>query len=682
MKSTDDIGLIKNVGKERKSCLNRLGIFTVGDLISHYPRSYLDRSDITEIRQAICEDFGKNPISVKIKVKDCKLAATPQKSVVTVKIYDDTGEMEAVWFNQPYMKNHFVMGKEYILTGVINKKFKPQMESPDIEALDSKELLSSCRIVPVYPLVSGLSQKVFRGIIHSALSEISDEDEFFKELFPERFLADYDIINKKEAVKNIHFPETNEFFLKARKRLVFDELIITRTALIKLKGYIKKKNDTIIEPLSETEISNLVPFELTNAQKKVLSEIMRDLGSGFTMNRLIQGDVGSGKTAVAVLACYAVIKQGDSQAAIMAPTEVLARQHYSSIKKMLDSVGVKTVLLSGKMKAREKAVIREDIKENRVQMIIGTHALIQEMVEFSNLALVIVDEQHRFGVRQRSSLALKGVNPHMAVMTATPIPRTLGLILYGDMDISIIDEMPPGRIKIETYGVTPSYRQRIFSFLKKEIESGRQVYIVCPMIEENEQFEYKSVLKYTREISEGFFSDFKVAYLHGKMKNDEKNDVMERFSKGELDILVSTTVIEVGINVPNATVMLIEDSDRFGLSQLHQLRGRVGRGALKSYCILVSGSKSKIAKERMKVMSSTNDGFEIAELDLKLRGYGDFFGTAQHGLPDMKIANLYRDMDILNAVNDAAEKINDNSEFLLFNKEVDKLVSLFDNSSL
>ena len=572
MRPDDDVSVIKNVGKERRACLNRLGIFTVSDLVSHYPRSYMDRSEITSVEAAIYEDFGKNPVSLKVKVRDSKLTLISKKQIVTAKIYDDSGEMEAVWFNQPYMKNFFELGREYILSGVITKKIRTQIESPEIEALGEKELLSSCRIVPVYPLTTGLSQKILRGLINSALKDIEEDESFFSELFPEDFLAGYELMSKRQAVLNIHFPKTNEDFMKARKRLVFDELIVTRAALMKLKGFVKKENDVVIPPLAEREISSMLPFALTNAQKRTLAEVMADMQSGFTMNRLIQGDVGSGKTAVALLACYAVIKgHRGAQTAIMAPTEILARQHYASASEMLGPLGISTALLSGKMKAAEKAKIRGDIRENRVNMIIGTHALIQEMVEFSNLALVIVDEQHRFGVRQRSQLAMKGANPHMAIMTATPIPRTLGLILYGDMDISVLDEMPPGRISIDTHGVTPGYRPRVFEFLKKEIECGHQVYIVCPMIEENEKLSCQSVLKYTRQLTDGFFAGFKVDCLHGKMKNDEKNEIMERFASGVTDILVSTTVIEVGINVPNATVMIIEDSDRFGLSQLHQL---------------------------------------------------------------------------------------------------------------
>ena len=524
------------------------------------------------------------------------------------------------------------------------------MESPDYE-LVNVDSLNTGRIVPVYTVPKKMSQKVIRGCIKDAMDTV---DGSLDEYMPESIIREHNLCSREFAVRNIHFPENDKAFFKARRRLVFDELLFLQMHLLELKGNVcDKKTSVVINDFDDSEIRNALGFSLTDAQEKVLNEIKNDFTTGFVMNRLIQGDVGSGKTAVAMISAYIAIKNG-YQAVLMAPTDVLANQHYKSFCDTLEPLGIKCELLTSGLKKKEKDRAYDNIATGYAKMIIGTHALIQEKVKYNNLGLVITDEQHRFGVRQREMLSEKGNEPHILVMTATPIPRTLALILYGDLDISIIDKLPPGRKKVDTFAVDNSYYQRLYAFIKKEVAKGRQVYIICPMIEENDKMELRAVLSYTDDLDRNILPELRVSCVHGKMKNAEKQTVMEEFAKGNIDVLVSTTVIEVGINVPNASLMIIENADRFGLSALHQLRGRVGRGSEKSYCVLVSDAKSKVAKERLKIMCQTNDGFVISEKDLTLRGPGDFFGTRQHGLPEMKIANLYKDVDILKEVQQTA----------------------------
>ena len=646
---TDSVGKINNVGEQRLKKLNSLGIYTVKDLLEHFPRDYVDRSIITPIAELEPEGL------YTIKATFYEAADTYKMNtmfVTKMKVRDDSGVLEIVWFNQPYMKNNFKKNVTYIFTGKVTEKYnRIQMEAPDYEEVTEKELLSGGRIVPIYHSCDKLSQKLLRQIIFEATKNVV---ETLKDYLPNRVLSPYGLCDFNFAVRNIHFPESDESFFVARKRLVFDELLLTQLNLLKIRGYTKKSNGLIFEP-EEGEILKYIPFSLTNAQSKVLEEIKTDISSGFPMNRLVQGDVGSGKTIVAMISAYICIQNG-FQTALMAPTEVLAKQHAEYFIKYFSQFGIETVLLSGSLTKKEKRIICEKIRSGEAKMVIGTHAIIQENVEFEKLGLVITDEQHRFGVRQRLALSEKGTNPHILVMTATPIPRTLALILYGDLDISIIDELPPGRQKIETYAVTSAYHNRIYAFVRKEIEKGRQAYIICSTIEESEIKVKQAVLTYTEKLKE-IFDVYSVSALHGKMKQVEKQEIMDAFSQGRIDVLVSTTVIEVGINVPNATVMLIENAEQFGLSQLHQLRGRVGRGSEKSFCILISDSRGKVTKERLKIMSKTNDGFVISETDLKLRGQGEFFGTRQHGLPEMKIANLYNDMPILKIVQNIADQI-------------------------
>ncbi len=553
------------------------------------------------------------------------------------------------------MKNIFL--REYIK----KSGYRREVSSPEFEkAGTDKEILGGGRIVPVYPLTSGISQKVLRSLIKTTLDAVKTQ---LPEFLPLDMRKKYMLCERNFAISNIHFPENDESFFIARKRLVFEELFVLQTALFILKGT-AKRNDGIVfktKGISE-ESEKAFGFGFTKAQKKVIAEICSDVSKGIPMNRLIQGDVGSGKTAVAMTAALMAVKNG-YQAALMAPTEVLASQHYESFKEFFDKFGIKVCLLKGSLKKKEKEAVKELISTGEADVIVGTHAIIQEDVEFKKLGLVITDEQHRFGVKQRNVLSEKGINAHVMVMTATPIPRTLALILYGDLDVSVIDELPPGRQHIDTFAVNSSYHQRAYGFIRKEVENGRQAYMVCPMIEENDAIEAKSVMQMIDEVSQTDFKGLSVAVLHGKMKADEKERIMKDFAENKIQILISTTVIEVGINVPNATIMLIENAERFGLSQLHQLRGRVGRGKYQSYCILVTDSKSEVTKERMKVMKKTNDGFEISETDLKLRGPGEFFGTRQHGVPQLKIANLYKDADILSQAQAAAKELNRNENW-------------------
>lgn len=655
----DSVTEIKGIGAKKAQTLNNLGIFTVNDLIEHFPRDYEDRSQVKDIA-----DLTENEENTFFAL----VSAVPENvhirkmTVTKVKLSDSTGSVNAVWYNQPFIKNALKKDEEYIFTGVYKKSgYRREVSSPEFEkAGTDKEILGGGRIVPVYPLTSGISQKVLRSLIKTTLDAVKTQ---LPEFLPLEMRKKYMLCERNFAISNIHFPENDESFFIARKRLVFEELFVLQTALFILKGTAKRNGGIVFKTKGISEESEKAfGFGFTKAQKKVIAEICSDVSKGIPMNRLIQGDVGSGKTAVAMTAALMAVKNG-YQAALMAPTEVLASQHYESFKEFFDKFGIKVCLLKGSLKKKEKEAVKELISTGEVDVIVGTHAIIQEDVEFKKLGLVITDEQHRFGVKQRNVLSEKGINAHVMVMTATPIPRTLALILYGDLDVSVIDELPPGRQHIDTFAVNSSYHQRAYGFIRKEVENGRQAYMVCPMIEENDAIEAKSVMQMIDEVSQTDFKGLSVAVLHGKMKADEKERIMKDFAENKIQILISTTVIEVGINVPNATIMLIENAERFGLSQLHQLRGRVGRGKYQSYCILVTDSKSEVTKERMKVMKKTNDGFEISETDLKLRGPGEFFGTRQHGVPQLKIANLYKDADILSQAQAAAKELNRNENW-------------------
>ncbi len=558
------------------------------------------------------------------------------------------------WFNQPYLKDKFIIGNKYKFFGKVSLKAgRVMFNSPVFDV--GEKVQNTGRIIPIYPLTYNLSQNNLRKIMEEAIKIVYGN---LQEILPQYLIKQYNLEDINNATKNIHFPKEFEDFNIARNRLVFEELLSVQLALLELKNnYItEKKGIQFDKNVKMSDVINTLPFKLTKAQLRVLEEIDENMESDKVMNRLLQGDVGSGKTVVAMCAAYKAVKSG-YQAAIMAPTAILATQHLENFKKILDKLNIKCELLISGITKKKKEDILNRLKSGEVDILIGTHAIIEDNVIFKNLGLVVTDEQHRFGVRQRAKIAEKGNNPDVLVMTATPIPRTLALILYGDLDISIIDELPPNRKKIETFAVNKNMTERVNNFIKKQIDEGRQAYIVCPLVEKNEEMDLKSVEALYETYSKEVFPQYKVEYLHGKMKQKEKDDIMERFKNGKIDILISTTVIEVGVDVPNSNIMVVENAERFGLAQLHQLRGRVGRGEYKSYCILKYEGKCETIRKRMKVMCETNDGFVISEKDLELRGSGDFFGTMQHGLPEFKIANLFEDIEMLKKVQVVAMEI-------------------------
>lgn len=651
---------LKGVGEARAALFQRLGIFTVGDVIYHFPRDYEDRSSLKKLIEL--QDGDQCTFEGMIVSKPVLSRPRRGLSICRVSIRDDTGLINAVWFNQPYLKDHFKPGERYLFYGKITKKRSFEVLNPVFEKADKNGSINLCRIMPVYPATGKLTQNIIRTVIRNALEYAKDGLE---DILPDHIKEKYHLADLQFSIKNIHFPENDIAFLKARERLVFEELLILQLALMSVKSY-RETDSSAIRFGAADEVRSFIqnlPFKLTDAQLRVFHEIEHDMESGRVMNRLVQGDVGSGKTIVAVLALVKAVKSG-YQGAFMVPTEILAAQHYDSVNQLLAPLGIRTALLTGSIGAKAAREVLEGIYNGDIDIVIGTHALLEEKVKFRNLGLVVTDEQHRFGVRQRAALFSKGTSPDMLVMTATPIPRTLALILYGDLDISVIDELPPGRKKVLTYAVDSGMRERINNFIRKQVLEGRQVYIVCPLVEESESVEAASASEMAARLACRTFSDLRVGLIHGKMKPQEKDEVMKQFVAGQIDILVSTTVIEVGVNVANASLMVVENAERFGLSQLHQLRGRVGRSEHQSYCILFNESSSQIARERMKIMAETSDGFVISEKDLELRGPGEFFGTRQHGIPELKIANLYKDVEILKKAQQAAAELLENDRTL------------------
>ena len=668
-----DIRYLKGVGEKRAELFNKKGIKTVEDLLYYFPRSHEDRSEMKEIADCVEGETVCISVTVFSPVKDVRVRKN--MLISTMIVCDQTGALNIVWYNNRYVKGQFMTGDEYILYGKITKnRGKLEMINPVFEQ-KGKERFTG-KIVPLYPLTEGLTQKILQSSMELAIKEAGRLEEYL----PADIREKYNLAEINYAMKNIHFPDDFENYNIARERFVFEELLILQLALSSRKGENTTRDSVAFDDiLCVRDFVDTLPFPLTNAQKRTLNEILKDCKSGKMMNRLVQGDVGSGKTAVAAAAIYTAVKNGH-QAAMMAPTEILAMQHVETLREFFKDMDINIVALTGSMKAKEKRLAYDMISTGAADVVVGTHAIIQQAVEFNDLALVVADEQHRFGVEQRAKLAAKGNNPHILIMSATPIPRTLALILYGDLDISVIDELPPGRKAVKTYAVGENMRKRIFAFLEKNVSAGMQAYVVCPLIEETE----KSDLQNAQELAEklqAIFPQFKIGLMHGKMKPKLKDEIMDNFVRGDIKILVSTTVIEVGVNVPNANIMVIENAERFGLSQLHQLRGRVGRGSEQAYCILFAHGKNEVTKKRMETMCISNDGFYISEQDLKLRGPGDFFGTRQHGLPEMKIANLFEDRDILVMSQEAAKNILEkdpdlsSDEYKLLKERADKIIS-------
>ena len=642
---------IKGVGEKTQKLFEKVGIYTVGDLIRYYPRGYdvyEEAIPISEVEEGHIQTvsgavFGKVQVS-----------GTRNMQVTTTHIKDLTGTIQVIWFRMPFLRNTLKSGQPVTLRGKVTRcRNHLVMEHPELFCPPDKYDEKLNTLQPIYGLTAGLSNNTVMKAVKQALEGLN----LSKESLPEELRLKYQLAEYNYAVRGIHFPEDKEVFYHARKRLVFEEFLSFILSLRKLKTSNERMSNEYVmeEHPAVKELIRKLPYQLTNAQTKVWQEISENMKSDTVMSRLVQGDVGSGKTIVAVLALLNTAMNG-YQGAMMAPTEVLARQHYESICKLFDTydIPVKVVLLTGSMTAKEKRKVYDRIECGLAKIIIGTHALIQDKVFYDNLALVITDEQHRFGVKQRETFANKGGVPHVLVMSATPIPRTLAIILYGDLDISVIDELPANRLPIKNCVVDTSYRNTAYAFMKKQIAEGRQCYVICPMVEESESMEAENVIDYAGELQKEMGDGILVSYLHGKMKQAQKDEIMTQFGENKIQILVSTTVIEVGIDVPNATVMMIENAERFGLAQLHQLRGRVGRGKYQSYCIFMSASKSKETKERLEILNHSNDGFQIASEDLRLRGPGDFFGIRQSGLMDFKLADVYQDSNVLKMANEAA----------------------------
>lgn len=645
---------LKGVGEKTEKLFQKIGITTAEELLRYYPRTY----DIYEEPVEIASAEEDKTVSIRATITTgIYINQIRNLQVLTTTVADASGRLPVAWFNAPYLRGTLKKGSVFILRGkIIRKKGRPQMEHPEIFTPAAyEEIIHSMQ--PVYGLTKGLSNKMITKLVH----QILDTRPLHGEYLPEEIRERYQLADANYAIRTVHFPKNMQELLTARKRLVFDEFLLFVLAIQLLKEKTEEAPNTFpMKPVWTTEeIIEGLPYDLTGAQKNVWHEIERDLSGHKLMSRLVQGDVGSGKTVIAFLAMVLSAENG-FQSALMVPTEVLANQHYEGFLRLMEEQNIASchpVLLTGSTTARQKREIYQKIADGEVNVIIGTHALIQEKVEYKNLGLVITDEQHRFGVRQREALTTRGNPPHVLVMSATPIPRTLAIILYGDLDISIIDELPAKRLPIKNCVVGTSYRPKAYSFIEKQVQMGRQAYVICPMVEESEGLEAENVTDYARKLQEILPGEIKVEILHGKMKPKEKNRIMEAFASGEIQVLVSTTVVEVGVNVPNATVMMVENAERFGLAQLHQLRGRVGRGEHQSYCIFIQGNNEENTSKRLKILNESNDGFYIAGEDLKLRGPGDLFGIRQSGLMEFKIGDIYNDAGILKDASETAGEI-------------------------
>lgn len=654
MNETARISTLKGIGEKTEKIFQKAGIYTIGDLIRYFPRGY----DVYEEPVPISElEEGKTMTVTGSIYGRIQVGGSPKMQITTVYLKDISGTLKVIWFRMPFLRNTLAKAGAITLRGrVIRKKEGLVMEHPEVFCPASKYDLKQDTLQPIYPLVTGLTNHA----VMKAVRQVLEECDVGEGILPKDMVREYQLSDYRRAIYGIHFPKDKEEFYHARKRLVFEEFMLFILSLRMLK----ESEERVLNPYcfrKQPQIEkflNSLPFELTDAQKTVWREIKNDMAGIHVMSRLVQGDVGSGKTIVALLAMMYTGLNG-YQAAMMAPTEVLARQHFENINHMLQEyeISLKVGLLTGSMTARQKRMVYEAVEAGEIQLVIGTHALIQEKVIYKNLALVVTDEQHRFGVKQRESLANKGVSPHILVMSATPIPRTLAIIVYGDLDISVINELPKNRLPIKNCVVDTGYRNTAYRFIKNQIAQGRQCYVICPMVEESETLEVENVTDYTENLQEIMGVNIKVQCLHGKMKQSQKDEIMEAFSKNEIQVLVSTTVIEVGIDVPNSTVMLIENAERFGLAQLHQLRGRVGRGKYQSYCIFMSASKSKETKERLDILNKSNDGFFIAREDLRLRGPGDLFGIRQSGILDFKLGDVFQDSQVLQQASEVANLI-------------------------
>ncbi|MCI7300344.1 MAG: ATP-dependent DNA helicase RecG [Clostridiales Family XIII bacterium] len=672
MELFQEVTALKGIGPKKAQALEKLKIRTIGDLLAFFPRDYEDRRSFCVIKDLKQDKPAFIRATVKLVVKDPFRKG--RKQILRLLVSDDSGQMEVLFFNARYLADTFKVGKQFDFFGKPSVNYgKMQMIHPDFSVSEKAQMQG---ILPVYPLTAGISQKEMRTWQRMALESVDDIEEYL----PEDLVRRNRLCDLRYAVANVHFPKERQPLLQGKYRLIFDELLALQTGLLASrqkstrgqKGLIFSK-DADVKPYIHS-----LAYDLTEAQKSVVGEILKDLESGMIMNRLVQGDVGSGKTVVAEIALYKAVRSG-FQGAMMAPTELLAKQHFAGLSKNFAAHGIKVGMLTGSMTAREKREVLEALSTGEIEILVGTHAIIQPDVSFKNLGLVITDEQHRFGVKQRNALSEKGNNPHVLVMTATPIPRTLAVILYGDLDVSAIDELPPGRQRIITRAVDETRRHTCYDFVEKELEKGRQAYVVAPLIDESEVLDVKSAEELYQELKERFPGQ-EVALLHGAMKQQQKDLIMTQFYENKIQLLVSTVVIEVGINVPNATMMVIENAERFGLAQLHQLRGRVGRGSHQSYCMLITKESSEVAKQRAQIMVDSQDGFYIAEQDLALRGPGEIFGTRQHGVPDLLIADLAKHAKILIEVKKEADLIIDEDPYLLSEKYVGlkkRIINLF-----
>ena len=648
-----EVQFIKGVGEQRAKAFAKLGVETLRDLVMAFPRAYDDRTAVKTIAEL---QFGEMCCVSATVAAPARLSRVRKGLDITkCPVVDETARMTVTFFNQSYVGKNLIPGESYIFYGRVGGRIgAPEMQNPVME----REALPPAftrRIVPVYRMTAGLSQRVFANAVRQGLEKCGEE---LPEQLPESVRKRYQLAQTRFSYENIHFPRDAESLELARRRLIFEEFFVLSCTLAFMRSRQREKSGKRVRVPDMAPFYKALPYALTGAQQRAVDDILRDLAGERPMSRLVQGDVGSGKTAVAAAAAYAVVQDG-RQAAFMAPTEILAEQHYHTLTELLTPLGVRVGLLTGGLTAKRKREEQGRLKSGETQLVIGTHALLSESVEFADLGLIIADEQHRFGVQQRAALSDKGDAPHVLVMSATPIPRTLALIVYGDLDVSVINELPPGRRTVETYLVGEDKRQRLYAFVRKHVAQGRQVFMVCPAVEESEENPdgLKSVKEYAKELSEKVFPDLRVALVHGKLKPKEKNEVMASFAAGDIDILVATTVIEVGVDVPNATLMVVENADRFGLSQLHQLRGRVGRGPYQSTCVLIRDGGGEAATERLRAFCRTNDGFKIAEEDLAIRGPGDFFGSRQSGLPDMNIASFATDLDMLRSAQAAAKEL-------------------------